>query len=177
MRKMCGEMSKENYSVTNKYKKQKEVRRGIGIKQTFYRLYMDILSVKWAVIFIIAYFICSRAMWGSICPSVLLTGYPCPACGLTRAGRLLLQFDFSGAWQVHPFIYPTALWILAAAIFRYILGKRLPGWLKWFGGILIAAAILFFALRMYREFPGEPPMSYYYDNLLAWVRRTFAGGF
>lgn len=37
------------------------------------------------------------------CPARLLTGHPCPGCGMTRASVALLRGDLAGAWRLHPF--------------------------------------------------------------------------
>ena len=57
----------------------------------------DIKSAKWVIIFVIAYFAFLRNMIFSMCPMVMITGYPCPSCGMTRAGIRLLHLDFAGA--------------------------------------------------------------------------------
>ena len=69
----------------------------------------DIKSAKWVIIFVIAYFAFLRNMIFSMCPMVMITGYPCPSCGMTRAGIRLLHLDFEGAWEIHPFIYGVVL--------------------------------------------------------------------
>jgi hypothetical protein len=36
------------------------------------------------------------------CPFLLLTGLPCPTCGITRATRLALHLRFADATRMHP---------------------------------------------------------------------------
>lgn len=122
---------------------------------------------------IIIYMSISRIFFYSICPMVMVTGYPCPACGLTRAGVALLTGHFITAWQIHPFIY--AVVILAAWFFlnRYIWKKDMKV-LKRISVIVLIALILFYIYRMIRYFPGEPPISYYKYNLLQISKNTFA---
>ena len=74
-------------------------------------LWKDIKDVKWAIIIIIAYFVLGRYFLYSLCPMVMVTGLPCPGCGLTRAGFALLRLDLAGAYRIHPFIYPIAGYI------------------------------------------------------------------
>jgi hypothetical protein len=40
-----------------------------------------------------------------ICPLAGLLGWPCPGCGLTRAGLALLHGQFAVAWRFHPLVY------------------------------------------------------------------------
>ena len=130
----------------------------------------DIRNVKWAVISIIACFLFLYLVFGSICPLVCLTGYPCPACGLTRAGLCLLTFRFGQAWEMQPFIYPAALWLLAAAWIRYGSGRRrLPDWLKAAGGAVILGMAVFYAARMWMYFPDRAPYVYHPDNLIRMI--------
>ena len=54
------------------------------LKDGFVLLKNDIKKAKWAVIFIIAYFVFGSQFLPGICPLVWITGFPCPACGLKR---------------------------------------------------------------------------------------------
>ena len=69
---------------------------------------------------IIAYFVVLRTFFHGGCPWVLITGMPCPGCGLTRAGICLLHFDFAEAWKTHPFIYAVVFFVLLFGIVRNI---------------------------------------------------------
>lgn len=127
----------------------------------------DVLQAKWAIIFIIAYFGFLRKYFYSTCPVVIITGFPCPACGMTRAAFQLITFDFSGAFQTQPFIYMIFLIMFLFCFNRYILLKKTPEYLKWMLIICIICMIGFYIWRMLVFFPEEPPMSYYPGNLLS----------
>ena len=99
------------------------------------------------------------------CPSVCLTGFPCPACGLTRAARLLFCVKFVEAYRMNPMIYPMILFLCAFFFYRYILGRKLPHVAAW-GAVLLIACIVIYIYRMLTQFPGEAPMGYYRENLL-----------
>lgn len=127
----------------------------------------DIGNIKWAVIWITACFVLSEFISGTICPVVCMTGFPCPACGLTRAGLDLLTLHFYDAWQMQPFIYPIGVWAAGAFFSRYCLMKKhLPIWLKVFGGVLAAGMVLYYTFCMSRYFPERAPYIYHEDNLI-----------
>lgn len=105
-----------------------------------------------------------------LCPSVLLTGYPCPACGMTRAAFCLFRMDFKGAFSIHPFIYAVAAYVAVFAVNRYILQRKMGKILKLALAGIMAGMIVYYLWRMILYFPGEPPMSYYSRNLLSIAR-------
>lgn len=41
-----------------------------------------------------------------LCPFAIVTRYPCPGCGLTRAGVELLQGHLHEAFHLHPLVIP-----------------------------------------------------------------------
>lgn len=143
------------------------------LKETVYDavmlLWEDMKAVKWAIMLIIAYFVVGKNYLYSLCPMVVITGLPCPGCGLTRAGFLLLRGDFAQAFLLHPFIY---LIVGYAGFFcwnRYICKRRMGEGLKLLFSLLLVFMILYYIWRMVKDFPGKPPMSYYEGNLLRGV--------
>lgn len=142
-----------------------------SLKEIFsdaWRLFLnDIKSAKWAIAVIIACFVLLRNILYSMCPMVVLTGLPCPGCGLTRAGFSVLRMDFCGAWRIHPFIFPIILLIILFCFNRYIFMKKRMPLLKWCMVFLMSSMILFYIWRMLKFFPGEPPMGYYQYNVLS----------
>lgn len=56
------------------------------VQNAFRLLWKDIKDIKWAIIVVIAYFVLAKNYLYSLCPMVVITGFPCPGCGLTRAG-------------------------------------------------------------------------------------------
>lgn len=129
----------------------------------------DINSAKWAIMLIVAYYVILRKYFYTICPMVLFTGFPCPACGLTRAGFKVLRFDFAGAFRIHPFIYPIILLAILFAIERYIMQKKKLTMLKWSAILIITGTVLFYIWRMVKCFPDVPPMTYYRHNVLNYI--------
>lgn len=140
-----------------------------SIKQVItdaFRLFIsDIKNIKWALLLVFAYLVFMKKVVYSMCPFVVLTGYPCPGCGLTRAGLAVLHLDFASAWRIHPFIYPIIWIVMAYFINRYIRCKKNTNIFRWLVILVFAAMIGFYIFRIYFYFPGEPPMSYYRYNV------------
>ena len=122
-----------------------------------------------AIIFFVYYMI-SHAIWHSICPMVIITGFPCPGCGLTRAGILVLHCRFSKAFVMHPFIYPVIILMVLYALFRYVFGKCVAK-LNIISIILIILMCIYYVYRMQYEFPGIQPMTYYPNNMFRFAYR------
>ena len=95
---------------------------------------------------------------------VLLSGYPCPGCGMTRAMFKVLRLDFAGAWEMHPFIYLIGILFLLFCISRYFLNGKYMKYVKVFMIIIAVGMIVFYIYRMITLFPDVTPMTYYYGN-------------
>lgn len=130
----------------------------------------DIKSAKWVIIAIITYFVFLRNIMSGFCPVVKILGIPCPSCGLTRAGIRLLHLDFQGAWEIHPFIYGVVLLVVLFVWERYIRLNKNPKWILNLAYIMIVCLLVYYIYRMYKYFPGEPPMSYYENNMVSRIR-------
>lgn len=98
------------------------------------------------------------------CPVKFITGYPCPGCGMTRAGFQALQFNFVKAFKFNPliFIFPFILWI---CIFneRPIINKIYRSKIFWIVALLIV--LVTYILRLIFVYPNVP-MDYYENNLI-----------
>lgn len=129
-------------------------------------LWNDIKDAKWAFILLIAYFVLAAKFSYSTCPVVMLIGFPCPACGLTRAVMLLLHLDFAGAFQMHPFIYMVIIFAILFMWRRYVRTIQQDQLLKWAAVIIIVLMLLYYVGRMAVQFPGEAPMQYYDQSVL-----------
>lgn len=128
----------------------------------------------WVAAIAVTHLVILRHFLYSLCPVVLLTGYPCPSCGMTRAAGLLLKGQFAEAWDLQPFIYILGLFLLAVGVWRYLLLKKRMRWAKWCLIVILFAMIAFYIYRMARYFPDTPPMTYYPNNLLRFILQ-FAG--
>lgn len=103
---------------------------------------------------------------GSACPIALVTGLPCPACGLTRACMAAVTLHFAEAFTYHPLflavpvVFAVGVWGL---IRPEILDKK---WLTIGAFTLVAAFIVTYIVRMALYFPYIEPMTYRADSLL-----------
>lgn len=131
----------------------------------------DMKHAKWAVLLVFAYFVLLRKFFVTTCPAVLITGFPCPGCGMTRAFMRLLHLDFVGAWRLHPFVYLFVTFVIWFGTRRYILGISDTEKAWKMAAMLGILMIAFYIWRLLRYFPGDPPMSYYYGNVL-WKLRN-----
>lgn len=138
-------------------------------------LLKDIKSARWAIMIIIAYFAFLKDYFYTTCPSVLLTGYPCPGCGMTRAMFKVLRFDFKGAFEIHPFIYPIGILFVTFCISRYILDGKYMKYVKWFMILIAAGMILLYVYRMITMFPDTAPMTYYSNNYFNRIMNLIRG--
>lgn len=134
------------------------------------KLFDDIKSAKWAIIVIIAYFAFLKNYLYTLCLMTLITGYPCPGCGMTRAMFCVLHLDFAGAWRMHPFIYPIMFLAFWFCYNRYIAEKKMDNWFR--AMVIVAIAmIVYYVWRMYMYFPEVAPMSYYHGSVLGKIKR------
>ena len=142
---MCRKMSKEsNFSKR--------------IRKVFELLWKDIWTLRYVILVFIAYFFIGKNFLYSMCPMVVITGVPCPGCGMTRG-------DFALAWKLHPFVYVLGGYVLLFAYRRYIMQKEVKSMAKYL--IVIAVAMIgYYIYRMVKYFPGDAPMSYYYGSIL-----------
>lgn len=129
--------------------------------------------ILWVAVIAAAHRAVLRHFLYSLCPMVLLTGLPCPACGMTRAGVFLLTGHFAEAWKLQPFIYALGVFIIAAAVWRYLFLKSSVNWMKWCLIVIMSSMIIFYIYRMARYFPDVPPMTYYRYHLIYRLRCLF----
>ncbi len=132
----------------------------------FHILIDDIRNNYKGIIIVILYLIITHLLFGYVCPLRLLTGLPCPGCGLTRAGISMILFDFNKVFYYNPIIIPIALIIIYCVFMRYILGRRI----LYFNILVIGVLSMLFIYYLYRMitlFPYHKPMEYYKDNFLS----------
>lgn len=118
----------------------------------------------------VSYLLVGQYFLYTLCPTVLITGFPCPGCGMTRALFAFLRGNFTAAWRLHPFVYVLLAYCICFCVRRYILLKECKNHGKYLMGIL-CLMFAFYIYRMIRYFPGNPPISYYYGS---WLYRIWS---
>lgn len=129
------------------------------LKQAAGRLWKDICEYKMLGIGILVYYVIVSYIFSAFCPSVIVTGFPCPGCGITRGFLFVMTGQFERAWNINPLIYGWIFFALYVGVQRYLLGREARGWKKLLA-ILAVAMIVVFIYRMYRYFPNKPPMTF-----------------
>ena len=136
------------------------------------RLWQDIRKYGMVCILIMVYVAGFSVLFGTPCPIRLVTGLPCPGCGITRAAVLFLTGRWQQAWQMNPVIFPIVLAALYYCGNRYLLGREA----KEMKGIVAGIAVLLLAvyvLRIGRYFPDREPYGYLRGNLLERMIPTY----
>lgn len=128
------------------------------------RIKKDVENNRVGILVFTGIFILFLVLFKDVCPSQILFGFPCPGCGLTRAGVLVLGFRFGEAWQMHPFIYAWLLLAVHVCYNRYIRGKKVKGLIPLVIGITLAM-FAFYVYRMYKFYPEVEPMTQQTDSL------------
>ena len=136
-----------------------------AVRRVILRIQKDLLYYRVALAAVVVYLLFMRFVCGAGCPLVWLTGFPCPACGLTRAAKLVFCARFTDAYQMHPMIYPILLFLFLFFFYRYILGKELP-YAVWWAVLIFAGCLGLYVYRMVTQFPGDVPMGYYRGNVM-----------
>lgn len=107
-------------------------------------------------------------IFGSVSLSVIFFGIPCPACGITRATKLMLLGRFKESFQMHPLLILVIIGVILYPILKKLL-KNYRLFIKWYAIICIIIFICFYIYRMLVYFPNVEPMVYREDNFLAKV--------
>lgn len=143
------------------------------LKNAVKLLWEDIKNLRVALVIIVIYLGFMELVLHNGCPFVVLTGFPCPACGLTRAGIHVLKGEWLWACKLNFMIFPIIILALIAIVYRYFLQKSLASLRKYLI-VMILVMVVYYIYRMITQFPGNPPMSYYHSNFIAklveWVR-------
>lgn len=134
------------------------------LKKIISRMIADIKEYWMIAPIVFVLYIILHKIMGAFCPSVWLTGFSCPGCGMTRAFLFVISGQFMRAFRINPSIY---LWIIYGIYFiiqRYIRGVKVKYNLLFIGSIVMIM-ILVYAYGMLTQFPDVPPYVYTGGNL------------
>ncbi|MBE5942716.1 MAG: DUF2752 domain-containing protein [Lachnospiraceae bacterium] len=135
------------------------------IKEGFLQLKQDIKECYKGILAVIAYIFISNILFGTVCTLVIVTGIPCPACGLTRAGFSLLTLRFADAWNYNCIIFLIVPLLIYWFVCRYLFCCKCRGF-KALLVILFICMIVLYVYRMTHYYPNHEPMIYHERNLL-----------
>lgn len=136
------------------------------LKEIESRIWGDIKQYWIAVILFILLNICVRKLFHAFCPLLIFTGIPCAGCGMTRAVYYIMTGRFKRGMVLNPSAPLWIIWIFCFLFRRYIIGKK---WKHIYGWLAVVAIITFavYIIRLITQFPGDPPMVYYRNNILS----------
>lgn len=106
-------------------------------------------------------------MFHASCPIVIITGFPCPGCGISRALAQILAGNWKNAFDMNPSVFLWILWVLYAIFGRYILKRKRAIMVTL--GITVICSFLIYLYRMIYIFPARPPMSLYFECILGHI--------
>ena len=114
---------------------------------------------------VILYFL-MHALFDAFCPSILISGFPCPGCGMTRAVIYLFKGQFQRSWALNPAAIFWVIWAVLFVFKRYVKGEKSKGLNRAVFGIVLFMVIIYI-IRMKMYFPNRPPYVYTDDNLFS----------
>ena len=119
----------------------------------------------WVLLIIVSYSVFAWLFTGTSCVSASITGFPCPACGVSRAFFELLNGNISGSVRYHPLLIPGI--IISCVYFTiWLTNEKIP---RQMDKILIPFIIIIIAvyiIRMVLMFPSDFPMVYNHNAII-----------
>ena len=79
------------------------------IKAVGIRIITDVKGYGVAVAAVLLYAVAVNLIFHAFCPLVILSGFPCPGCGVSRATLCFMTGRWQSAWQMNPVIFPIVL--------------------------------------------------------------------
>lgn len=111
------------------------------------------------------YYFITDYYFHEFCPFRILTGLPCPACGITRAVLMIFRLDLYDALIMNPTAYLWIIFIIYLLWQRYFIFR----WQRFNTLIVIIISIfslVWFAFRFSQLFPQQEPYTYFNGCLL-----------
>ena len=150
------------------------------LKSALIRIWLDVRSHWWLFAGAGVYVLFTRLFLPASCPFYQVLGLPCAGCGMTRALLFILSGQFGRAFYINPLSFVIVLFALYCVIFRYFYvpaqrrqmdsgETRMPQTIPGFSlglGLIAAALLLLYIVRMYMYFPDRTPYVYNYNNIM-----------
>ncbi|MCL2754818.1 MAG: DUF2752 domain-containing protein [Oscillospiraceae bacterium] len=112
------------------------------------------------------YLISAYAITGGFCVLRATVGFPCPACGMTRAFLSLFALDLHGAFTAHPLFWAVPVvgaFVAYDKIAPHKINQRLFRIVMWSA---TGAVMLLYIVRLVLFFPHTEPMTINSRSLL-----------
>ncbi len=93
-----------------------------------------------------------------LCPFRVMTGLPCPGCGMTRALACIAHGHFADSWGFHPLgwaVFAAFVGFAAIRLFRLPVSFS-PRAVNFLSGATIAVLLLVWAARLTHYLPYPP---------------------
>lgn len=139
-----------------------------GLFGIWERVKQDVRQHGAGVLAVLVLYVVMHVLFGAFCPSVIVTGFPCPGCGMTRAVLYLMKGQFRRSWALNPAAGLWVLWAIWFGVERYIRGRKCKG-LSWALCGIALFMVVVYVVRMGMFFPDRPPYVYTRNNLLSRV--------
>lgn len=117
------------------------------------RIGQDLYRLRVALPVLLIYGLTTQLIFGTVCPFAILSGFACPACGMTRAALLFLIGRPLQSFSLHPMPLFWLALILYLGYFRYLRNKHAP----FIWPLTVTVCLATFACYFYRMNAGTLP--------------------
>lgn len=140
----------------------------ISMREIGRRIRQDVEEYWAAAVALALYTVLVNLLFHAFCPMVIISGLPCPGCGLTRSFVYLISGRIWQSVYINPMGIPIACILMYFFWNRYVAGRRAKGIMQLAVGVIISLLLLYF-WRMYNFFPNRIPYVYTEENILSQI--------